>query len=399
LIPLIPCFWRNYQLSGELAFQDPVSPYAAHITGLYSLTPSIPSPGNYPPRLPGETDLEYYDRLRGQAFEFIVQHPDEVAKFVSAHYVHNSILSYIYLPHSFRIESLRTYAKTEPFWGDWRGTLSAAGWVLVGLNLTVLALGIGSSWRKKNVLALAPIVIGIGYNISVSVGRFSGWRFIQPSDWITLIYYAIGLMQLSFILQFILVRKPRIEKEQQDQSAVYNGLRRWAPVAGAAFVFLLVGVALTHGHGLFSSRAPSKSTDQLREDFREGANSISAALSEADLAGFLQTDSAVILQGKALYPAFYRADAGAFNYYWPSYQPQPYKRVIFYLLGPQSVGVILPAKSPPSSFPDGAEVIVLGCKAETGVVQALSVLITGDKPVLYNRDPSSEPACSLPESK
>jgi hypothetical protein len=98
-----------------------------------------------------------------------------------------------------------------------------------------------------------------------------------------------------------------------------------------------------------------------------------------------------------LYPAFYKADAGAFNYYWPSYQPRPYKRVVFYLLGPQSVGVILPAKSPPASFPDGAGVIVLGCKAETGVVQAVVVLITGDKPILYNRDPASDPACPVPE--
>jgi len=393
-IPLVSWFWRNYEISGEFTFQDPVSRYTTHIAGLYSLTPSVPT------RLDQETDIEYYDRLRRQAFEFIVQHPGEVAKFVSAHYAHNAILSYVYLPHSFRIEDLRAYVKTEPFWRDWEGELQSQEWVLLCLNVCLLALGIGSSWRKKHLLALVPIVIGIGYNISVSIGRLSGWRFIQPSDWITLIYYSIGLIQLSSILQFALVHTSQeIETEMAHRSQEYTQPRRWAPVVGVIAVFFVIGFALTHGHNLFSLRDPAKSIPQLMKDYRDLTNSMPESLSDEDLENFLQKDGALMIYGEALYPAFFRADIGVFNHYLLSYQAKPYDRVVFHLLGPQSASVILPMMTAPVRFSDGADVIVLGCKMETGVLDAMSVLVTGDQPILYARKPLPDLTCPLPEAK
>lgn len=394
-IPLVPWFWRNYEISGGFTFQDPVSRYTTHIAGLYSLTPSVPI------RLDRETDIEYYGRLRRQAFEFIVQHPDEVAKFVSAHYAHNAILSYVYLPHSFRIEGLRAYVKTEPFWRDWEGELLSQEWVLLCLNVCLLALGIGSSWRKKHLFALVPIVIGIGYNISVSIGRLSGWRFIQPSDWVTLIYYSIGLIQFSSILQFVLVYPAQeIETEMEHGSQEeYGQPRRWAPVVGVIAVFFVIGFTLTHGHNLFSSRDPAKSMPQLMEDYRDLTSSMPESLSDEDLENFLQKEGALIIYGEALYPAFFRADAGAFNHYLLSYQAKPYDRVVFHLLGPQSAGVILPMMTAPVRFSDGAKVIVLGCKTETGIVDAMSVLVTGDQAILYARKPLPDLTCPLPEAK
>ncbi len=397
LVPLVPWFVHNYQTSGEIAFQDPLSPYAAHIAVLYSLDPVVPSPGNYPPRLSGENDHEYYARLRGQAFNFIRQHPDEVAKFVTAHYFHNAILSYIYLPGSFQIESLRSYVKTEPFWGKWTGSLSTSALVLLSLNMGLLALGLGSSWKKKKMLALVPILIGMGYNLSVSVGRFSGWRFIQPVDWLTLVYYSIGLMQLSAIVQFILVRNPpKVEPLPNDQLSMNEAPRRWSPMIGSILIFFLIGTALAYGDELFSPHVPDKSRDQLVEEYQERTSSISGSSSTEAMENFLKTNNAVILNGEALYPAFFKADTGAFNYYWPSYQPRPYKRITFYLLNSQSIGVVLPMGSPPSSFPDGAQVIVLGCKTEAGVVEAISVLNT-DENIFYTREPSTNLTCPLSE--
>ena len=399
LLPLIPWFVHNYQTSGEFAFQDPLSPYAAHIAVLYSVNPTVPSPGNFPPRFSGETDHEYYARLRGQAFDFIRQHPDQVAKFVSAHYFHNAILSYIYLPGSFQIESLRSYVKTEPFWGKWTGSLSASAWVLLILNMGLLALGLGGSWKKKRILAVVPILMGMGYNVSVSVGRFSGWRFIQPVDWLTLVYYSIGLVQLSAIVQFVVRRNSqKVELLANDQLAINEGSPRWSPVIASALAFFLIGTALAFGHELFSPHVSFKSRDQLAEDYRKQTGSISGALSAEEMKNFLKTDNAVILNGEALYPAFFRADTGAFNYYWPSYQPEPYKRVVFYLLNSQPIGVVLPVQAPPSSFPDGAQVIVLGCKTEAGVVEAVSVLNT-DENILYTRDPAAGLTCPLAEPK
>ena len=192
VLPLVPWFWRNYQAMGKVAFQNPVSPYSANVAGLYSMTPLLASPRTF-----NETDSAYYERLQKQIVQFVVEHPAELVRFISAHYAHNAVFSYVYLPHSFAIETVRTYVKTEPFWHQWQGSFSNQGRVLLALNIVVLSLGLGRAWRDVKWYAFIPILVGIGYNLSIAVGRLSGWRFILPADWTTMIHYARHLIQLG----------------------------------------------------------------------------------------------------------------------------------------------------------------------------------------------------------
>jgi hypothetical protein len=152
-LTLFPWFLRNYQRSGTFSLQDPASTYTSQMAGIYSLTPSLQLQAESLTRTSSETDPVYYKRLRQQTVDFMIQHPDEVFRFVSAHYFHNVIYSYIYLPQSFRIESLRAYVTAEPFWGDWQGELSSQGWILLCLNIALIALGIGTAWRKHQLLS------------------------------------------------------------------------------------------------------------------------------------------------------------------------------------------------------------------------------------------------------
>jgi hypothetical protein len=122
------------------------------------------------------------------------------------------------------------------------------------------------------------------------------------------------------------------------------------------------------------------------------------------LDNFLKTDGAVIAYGQALYPSFLEADKEGLDdswpvyYFWPSYKPKPFSRVIFNLNGPKSAGVILPMTSPPSSFPDGADVIVIGCLAESGEVNALAVLIQSVSPIHYISEPFPKLTCPISET-
>jgi hypothetical protein len=389
-IPLIPWLHRNYEFTGKLTFQDPISPYNAQIAGLYSMTPSVvASPG-----ISGETDSEYYERLQRQTFRFVIEHPDEVVKFITAHYLHNTINSYIILPHSFAIDSLRAHIKTEHFWQDWQGGFTLQGWTLFFLNICVLALGLGGAWKNAKVLSLIPLLIGIGYNLSVSVGRLSGWRFILPADWITLVYYSIGLMQFACLMRYSLRRE--LPASENDDRASQAGSQRSprASLIGFGALFLVISLLLTYGHGLFSQRVPSKTPEQLAQILKANAGWNSSF----DIEKFLEADQAVILGGKALYPSFFEAGTGALNYYWLSFQSRPYDRLIFYLLSDQSTGVILPMPGAPPVFPDGADVIVIGCTSnEEGVLDAWAVLVQGNSTILYTRQPQSDLTCPPPE--
>lgn len=397
-IPLIPWVWRVHEISGEFALQDPASSYTTHLARSYSLTPGIPE------KLNGETDKEYYDRLGELASSFIVQHPEEVVKFASSHYVHNSILSYIYLPHSFRIESLRDYVKTELFWQGWEGGLNPQERTLLCLNFCFIVLGLGSSWRKKRLSALIPLLIGAGYNISVSIGRVSGWRYIQPSDWITLIYYSIGLVQFSYIVGFILTRstqdvsiKDGFQVSERSLASVtpWGGRvpKDWINAIWIVMIFLLIGMALTYGNRLFSDRYPIKPTEQLISEYLRTSELLGVPFDESELNTFIRSDNAVIVYGQAIYPYYLKSNSGPVNHALPAYKPRSYNRIVFYLRGPESSNAVLSIPSHAFDFPDGAEVIVLGCKTEMGSIDAISVLLTGDQPIVYTHIPLPDLAC------
>ncbi len=398
LIPLLPWFWRNYESTGKIVFQYPVSPYSAQISGVYSFAPGGFNPESLPPKNPGESDAAYYDRLQGRAVEFVMEHPDQVAKFISAHYFHNLIFSYIYLPYSFQIEEVRDYVKTQPFWNAWAGDLSLQGMTLLLINLVILALGLGYLWKKYGYMALVPLFLGIGYNLSVSVARLSGWRFILPADWITLIYYAVGLVQFYQVLRSFTNHETNFVFQENKTPYTLQPLRR-SSLIGFALFFLAIGMALTNGQGLFSQRYPAKSTMQLQEDYNRITSGIPASTLHTALDKSLKTENAVIVYGQALNPSFLAADKEGLDrswpvyQLWPNYKPQPFSRLIFNLNGPQFASVVLPLESPPSIFPDGVAVIVIGCRAGSGAMNALAVLMQDTSSIYYSSELTSVAAC------
>lgn len=399
MIPLLPWFWRNYELTQKLAFQYPVSPYSALMSMSYSFDPAAFDPQHLPAKQPGESDLAYYDRLQKQAVEFAFEQPVYVAQFISAHYFHNLIFSFIYLPHSFRIEELGEYVKTEPFWDNWQGQLPVQAGILLGLNMGIVALGFGTLWKRYKYLALVPWLLGIGYNLSVAVGRLSGWRFILPADWITLIYYAVGLMQIYHLLRSLVSQGAGPVAQEYRAPDVTRPLRPLS-LTGYILFLLLISVALTQGHKLFSQRYPAKSATQLKEDYQRAAAIVPSSLVLDD---FLESEAAVILYGQAHNPSFLAADkmdsddsdSWPVYYFWPNYRRKPFPRLIFNLSGPRSAGVILPLRSPPASFPDGTDVIVVGCSAESGEIHALAVLLQGSSSIHYTSEPFPEFACPV----
>lgn len=393
---LLPWLLRIYQATGRIALQSPVSPYSANMAGLYSLTPRLANPEIFTTDISSQT-LEESDAQNKQVLDFIVRHPDEVLRFVSAHYFHNVIYSYIYLPQSLRLERLRAYVTTEPFWGNWQGELSFQNWILVFINMGLIALGLGSAWKKHTFLALVPLLIGMGYNASVSVGRISGWRFILPSDWITLVYFSVGLVQFSCMVWFVVARSMQDVSIKDQTQAVEKPSANWVNAAALAMFFLFIGSAVTYGNRLFSDRYPMQSAEELVEEYVNATEPLGQPFSDGELNRFLQSENAVIVYGQAIYPYYLKSDSGPVNHAWPAYKPRPYPRLVFYLVGPEAMNVILPISSHNFDFPDGAEVIVLGCKNGFGDVEALSVLLAGESPSLFMRDPLPGPACPLPE--
>lgn len=382
---LIPWFWHTYQLTGKITFQDPVSPYAVNDTlvKLYTRSDSSTSSDQSPS----------YAAFQSEAFKSFLERPLEIGYFTATHYFHNAIFSYVYLPQSFQIEDLNRYVRRLPFWDrGWDGSMPAEAWALMSVNFAILAFGISVAWKKVNRLILVPLILGMAYNLSIAVARRSGWRFILPADWVTLVFYTIGLIELIVIIQSLL--RQHVQRTNVPDASVlpsFPSTRFGQSIVLSGLPFLGIALVLVWGHQLFPSLYPAKSQPELLQEYQNTSQATDIEI--ADWKNFLQQEGATILHGRAIYPIYFEAEEGMVNFNWPSFAPQPYSRLAFYLIGPQSKSVNLPMDSPPRYFPDGASVIVIGCKIGAGDVNAVSILVQGDTPTYYTSGRSLTPAC------
>lgn len=393
--------WRNYEIMGKFALQNPVSTYTTQIARLYSLNPF-----ENPKRLPNETDEAYYDRIQSQPLDFLLEHPRVVAGFVSAHYFHNAIYSYLYLPQSLYLETPTEFVRRAPYWSDWLGELSSeARWFLL-LNLLLLSGGIAVTWNKSRGLLALPLLLGIGYNLSVSIGRLSGWRLIQPVDWVTLIFYSAGLMQLAEILRArSLAPAGSSDVDHRPESSAGNrtGRLQWGGVLTVSLVLIGISLGLTKGQLLTRTRYLETTTDALLLEYRESAGSVNSILSISEVEAFTLQKGAIALHGRGLYPSYLPKDEGESNHFFLAFAPRPFKRLVFQLIGPTEIGVVLPLAEKPEYFPSGADVTVFGCYKDNpfsglpGYVDALIVVVQSEPPLIYTRTPAQPLVCPFPE--
>jgi len=68
--------------------------------------------------------------------------------------------------------------------------------VLVIIYLAVIAIGLGAVWKRLRWVGLVPLAFSLGYSLANGVGRFSGWRYDLPADWISYFYFGIGVAEI-----------------------------------------------------------------------------------------------------------------------------------------------------------------------------------------------------------
>lgn len=136
-----------------------------------------------------------------------------------SHFLHNISTSVLALPDSLVFENLDTLSKRE-YWQDgnqWQGEFGAAQAGLILVNLALLALGLGYSWRRCGWAGLLPLGVFLTYCGSLGLAVSSGSRYIVPIDWIVFFYYALALV---LIFEFVLgIFKPKTPSALQPPSA------------------------------------------------------------------------------------------------------------------------------------------------------------------------------------
>lgn len=351
IISILPWLTHNYLLTGEIAF-DAAFQYKV-LASQYAYS--------------GNLDLQSVD-LEGKSLPliligFALQNPGFVFGFIANHFLATQIHGLLVLP---LIEPYYgIHAPVNLYWMEWTGQLDWYNALLLILYLGVISFGLGASWRRWRWMGLLPLAFSIGYTLGTAVGRFSGWRYDFPADWISYFYFGFGFAEL--LIHFALPFRSKIEateipvEQARSVSIPGNHVRNGAVLA---LIFVLIGASPWLIEKISSPRYPEQSSDVLGASI----SMLSNAPARDDIETFTLQPASFIQKGRLLYPRFFSRTTGLSSSTPSSaYAIRDYPRLGFLLLNENSTSAVFPTREIPGPVPHAADVIVLGCQRENYV--------------------------------
>jgi hypothetical protein len=225
----------------------------------------------------------------------------------------------------------------------------------------VIAIGLGAAWLRWRWMGLLPLAFSAGYALATAVGRFSGWRYDLPADWVWYFYFGIGFAELLHQAASLFGMEPVRLTIPDGRTRAPMG-QPWALSNGLflASAFILISAS----PWLIKNIAAPLYSEQSPGILEEKITSITNAPAAAEIRAFASQPEAFLRAGRILYPRSFSRDKGlASTNPWPAYAIRNYPRLGFLLLNQQSVSAVFPGRTN-ASFPHAADAIVLGCQRE-----------------------------------
>jgi hypothetical protein len=290
------------------------------------------------------------------------------------------------------------YLKTLPYWhNNWDGALASPALIPLLISLLFISAGLGAAWDRSHYAGMVPLFGSAAYTLGNALARNSGWRYNLPVDWVGMLFYSIGVVQLGFwIVTYFkdaLVPRSWITKPQ-ELTAVSHFPWIKAALLAAGFVVLVASIPLAE-HFIpdrYQALTPESALASLYASQSGGGLSAN----DRDLVeAILKEENAVALVGRVLYPRFLHAGEGAISPSWPNYQVQDYPHLGFIHLGPERESVILRMDQPPDYFPNAADSLVVGCRRENYIDARLVAILDDTRHTIVTS--TSQPwDCELP---
>jgi hypothetical protein len=348
-LTVAPWLVHNYVVSGHVAFDAPFQ---------YQIIAS-----QY--RYAGNLDLTTVDlqgkSLAATVLDFAVRDPKFFLGFVATHFMATQIDGVLALPLLEPYRGLR--APINLYWLKWSGNLGWSNMLLIFGYLAMIAVGLGAAWRRAKWAGLVPLAFSLGYSLANGLGRFSGWRYDLPADWVAYFYFGIGFAQvLGGLLVLLGVRQRRIHP---DTGTLPHPGSRPAAAYLALFGFIAVGALPWLAQTIVSPRYLGLGRQQLVHELATSSYLNRLGIRRQDVEAFASLPGTTIRLGRVLYPRFFSRNTGlASAHPWPAYAPRDFPRLGFLLLNEARSDVVFPTRRAPAQFVHGEDAIVLGCPAQ-----------------------------------
>jgi hypothetical protein len=346
-ITISPWLLHNYLQTGQLAFDAPFQYKVIASQYAYS----------------GNLDISNYDfegkGLGRVLIDFALKDPAFVFGFITNHFLATQVNGFLALPLIKPFNGI--FDSINLYWMDWDGQLEWYNVVLVIFYLVVISIGFGSAWKRWRWIGLLPLAFSFGYSLATAIGRFSGWRYDLPADWIWYFYFGIGFSEILFQASLLF-------HAQRREDAIVVRTQSKHPFQEIIFLSLLfafVGALPWLAENIASPRY----IDQSQATLESQLSMLTHAPTPGEINTFSSQPNSFLQTGRLLYPRFFSKNDGlASANPWPAYASQDYPRIGFLLLNQTSTSVVFPTKKI-SEFPHAADVIIFGCQ-RAGYVEA-----------------------------
>ena len=396
-ITISPWMWRNQQVANTPFF---FLPRFENVLG-----------ERYSQELPeGKPDIKTHSRIVGEnvrnysnlkASEFST----DIAHFTMNHFFHNIVTSVMMLPTSPIFHDLNhTLKEAYPYWnkvnGQWLGQLTIISKIYLTFNLFIIALGVVLAWERWRSIGLIPLAVFLTYYLSNALARTSGGRYLVPVDWVVLLYFAIGLMQI--VLWGMALFQVNISLKEPTFSLGKTSLWMGGVLSILPFFFIVFGVTVVDRK--IPQRYPERTKEETMTEIIEDGWLKQTNISKQELFLFLQQPTARVFLGRSLYPRFYQIGEGEHSAGKDAFEDKDFPRITFTMIGQfGQTGVILPLDESPAYFPNASDVIVIGCQHPIeGYISPyidafMVILLDGDQEIVYTREPELQFQCPLSE--
>jgi 4-amino-4-deoxy-L-arabinose transferase-like glycosyltransferase len=360
VLVISPWLWRNWNITGEIIFDNPAS-QTANLALRYSRLN-----GNRVDILPqpGESTMAYNDRLMEIASDAISSNPIGAAKGVLNFFLNHGVNNVLLFPLRNELKDFKELlTPTYAFWERWEGTPNPTQGLLLAFYIFLFGLGVATAWYRNGWLGLMPLLVNLLYNLWTSLALLSGQRFMLTMDWSIYLYYMIGLFALLSGFLFVLNDgRATILKWYES-----NTLSMAQPPVGiklqsyiiVGILFFGIGLSLAVTEMAFPVKYPVLSQENVLKNLLISPALERSGFNAACLQNTVIENHLTFSQGRALYPRYYHPGDGENFTDSVGYKKSDEGRMVFEMVGQFDGRIIFPMYRQPEFFPNASDITLI----------------------------------------
>ena len=368
VIIIFPWMFRNYSVSGEFyldknkLIQRTVNSYTSDIFQTADRLPSSSISGG---DTPVEFQINNINKIWLHSKNSFVQ---SILYLPSNHQPLGGLDNYIkYNPDNGKIKFenelvfsdryLTSYIKSLPYWRyDWDGKILSQSIIQIGFAIFLISVGIWDIWKKNPVLAITPALTISLHVLIYAIFSRSGGRYIHVVDWVTLLYFSLGITSLSRLIRNFPERikpmgslwKTPLMSDTMDKTSGISP--KWTYLAAGVLIIISISMPLVE-----ALNSPKYQPGSLSERIEV------LTLTDPEIGNMLNSVTEYsIYYGRALYPGFYESGEQILDDRNGLIPDSTQSRLIFYFVGMENIWVSLPVENSPDIFPHNSIVIIQG---------------------------------------